>query len=120
MTTSLDCCYLHGPYKEDGAFLQTLIDTIREVLPIFYKEATTLPVRDREWSRNRHPVIDCPRPIHYVICTDNPTLNVTTLSRELILARQIAGVSRESFLERQFQLASQASFAPEAVMTLIS
>jgi adenosine deaminase len=71
-------------------------------------------------SRNMHPVIDCPRPIPYVICTDNPRLNVTTLSRELSFASQIANVQSEYYVESQFQLASHAAFAPEALMSLIA
>jgi SpoVK/Ycf46/Vps4 family AAA+-type ATPase len=45
MTTSLDS-YLHGAYKDDNAFLRRLTNTIREVLPVFYKKSDTLPVRD--------------------------------------------------------------------------
>lgn len=47
MTTSLDS-YLHGSYKEDGAFLERLKNAIREVLPVFYRKAPTLPVKDRK------------------------------------------------------------------------
>ena len=65
--------------------------------------------------RARHPVINCNRPIPYVICTDNPTLNATTLSRELYLAAEIAGVDTESFFQSQFLLASQAAFSPTGV-----
>ena len=44
MTTPLDS-YLHGAYKEDGAFLRRLTNTIREVLPVFYRKAAELPVK---------------------------------------------------------------------------
>src|SRR5712691_9440537 len=44
MTTSLDS-YLHGPYKEDGAFLKRLTDTIHEVIPIFYNYKADLPFK---------------------------------------------------------------------------
>lgn len=71
-------------------------------------------------DRSRHPVIDCLPPIPYVICTDNPTLNAITLSRELCLAAQIAGLQGESFLESQLRVASQAAFTPEAVMASIT
>lgn len=37
MTTSLDA-YLRGPYKEDSAFLSRLLNTMDEVVPIFYRE----------------------------------------------------------------------------------
>jgi adenosine deaminase len=61
-------------------------------------------------DRTRHPVIDCELPIPYVICTDNPTLNGTTLSRELYLAAQIAGAKPHSFVQSQYQLAAKAAF----------
>jgi hypothetical protein len=43
MTTSLDS-YLRGAYKDDNAFLRRLTNTIREVLPVFYKRVVELPV----------------------------------------------------------------------------
>ncbi|MDT5061039.1 MAG: adenosine deaminase [Acidobacteriota bacterium] len=67
-------------------------------------------------DRHRHPVINCVPQIPYVICTDNPTLNASTHSHELYLAAQIAGVEPESFLRSQFQLASEAAFAPAALI----
>ncbi|MGB7922199.1 MAG: hypothetical protein WCF57_03025 [Pyrinomonadaceae bacterium] len=66
-------------------------------------------------ERHRHPVIDCVPRIPYVICTDNPTLNASTHSRELNLAAQISGMETEQFLESQFELAAQAAFAPTAL-----
>jgi adenosine deaminase len=71
-------------------------------------------------DRSRHPVIDCQPPIPFVICTDNPTLNATTLSRELCLAAQISGSQIELFLQSQFQLASQSAFAPAALLASIA
>lgn len=66
-------------------------------------------------ERRRHPVINCIPPIPYVICTDNPTLNASTHSRELQLAAQISGQEIEPFLRSQFRLASRAAFAPAAL-----
>jgi adenosine deaminase len=63
---------------------------------------------------SKHPVINSEPPIPYVICTDNPTLNSTTLSHELFLAAEIAGVEPLSFAESQFRLASQAGFLNSA------
>ncbi len=70
-------------------------------------------------ERYRHPVIDCVPRLPYVICTDNPTLNALTLSEDLRLAAQMAGVEIESFLRSQFHLASQAAFAPDALATAV-
>lgn len=61
-------------------------------------------------DRTRHPVINCEPPVPYVVCTDNPTLNGTTLSRELRLAAQIAGARPDSFIQAQYQLACKAAF----------
>jgi adenosine deaminase len=61
-------------------------------------------------DRTRHPIINCEPLIPYVICTDNPTLNRTTLSRELWLAARIAGAEPHSFAQRQYQLACQSAF----------
>jgi adenosine deaminase len=66
-------------------------------------------------DKRRHPVIECVPPIPYVICTDNPTLNASTHSHELYLAAQVSGMETESFLRMQFDLASQAAFAPDAL-----
>jgi adenosine deaminase len=71
-------------------------------------------------ERYRHPVIDCLPPIPYVVCTDNPILNGSTLSRELGLAVQISGSQSESFFESQVRLASQAAFSPHAEMALMT
>lgn len=70
-------------------------------------------------ERHRHPVIDCIPPVPYVICTDNPTLNASTHSHELHLAAHISGVETESFLQSQFNLASQAVFAPTALAAVL-
>jgi adenosine deaminase len=66
-------------------------------------------------ERRSHPVIQCLPTLPYVICTDNPTVNNSTLSRELYLAAQISGMQTEAFFQFQFQLASQAAFAPIAL-----
>lgn len=66
-------------------------------------------------DRHRHPMIECLLRIPYVICTDNPTLNASTLSHELYLASKISGIESESFLQMQFNLASQAAFAPTTI-----
>jgi adenosine deaminase len=66
-------------------------------------------------DRSRHPVINCVPMLPYVICTDNPTLNGSTLSRELMLASRLAGSEIKSFVESQFELAARAVFAPEAL-----
>ncbi|HJR07769.1 MAG TPA: hypothetical protein VJ842_10950 [Pyrinomonadaceae bacterium] len=66
-------------------------------------------------ERHKHPVIECVPRIPYVICTDNPTLNASTHSREILLAAQIAGLETESFLQSQFNLAAQSAFAPTAL-----
>lgn len=63
-------------------------------------------------AKRRHPVIESVPPLSYVICTDNPTLNDTTLSLELSLAAGIADIEIEDFLQTQFLLASQAAFVP--------
>jgi adenosine deaminase len=70
-------------------------------------------------ERYRHPIIDCIRPIPYVICTDNPTLNASTLSHELGLAAQISNLQPEFILRSQFQLASEAAFSPTALTCLV-
>lgn len=62
-------------------------------------------------QRLSQPVIEHLPPIPYVICTDNPTVNDSTLSDELHLAALILDVQTESFLQSQFQLASQVAFA---------
>jgi adenosine deaminase len=66
-------------------------------------------------DRHRHPVIECMPRIPYVICTDNPILNASTHSHELYLAAQISRVETKLFLQAQFDLASQAAFAPAAL-----
>jgi hypothetical protein len=66
MTTSLDS-YLHGPYKEDGAFLSTLTGTIDEVLPMFYDHSSELEVRDSGIKVTSWP---------YVITFENEKLSV--------------------------------------------
>jgi hypothetical protein len=42
---SLDA-YLHGPHKDDGAFLDRLVNTIRDVVPIFYRQPAKLPLTE--------------------------------------------------------------------------
>ncbi|MGB7922198.1 MAG: ATP-binding protein [Pyrinomonadaceae bacterium] len=42
--TSLES-YLRGPYKEDGAFLDRLVNIIEEVIPLFYKQKRDLRLR---------------------------------------------------------------------------
>jgi adenosine deaminase len=69
---------------------------------------------------SRHPIINCAAPIPYVICSDNPTVNGTTLSRELYLAAQIARAQASSFITSQCQLASQAAFSTLAEAPLNS
>ncbi|MGO8899874.1 MAG: adenosine deaminase family protein [Isosphaeraceae bacterium] len=66
-------------------------------------------------TRSDHPVIECVPRLPYVICTDNPTLNASTLSQELLRAAQIAGADPLAFVQSQFVLASQAVFAPRAL-----
>lgn len=70
-------------------------------------------------ERSKHPVINCLLPIPYVICTDNPTLNASTLSRELLHAVQISGSPNGTFVDSQFRLASQAAFAPAGLKAFI-
>jgi adenosine deaminase len=64
---------------------------------------------DRRW----HPVIECEPPLHYVVCTDNPTLNASVLSLELFFASQ--GADAQAFCRWQFHSARRAAFAPGAV-----
>ncbi len=66
-------------------------------------------------DRRRHPVIECESPIRYVICSDNPTLNASVLSQELLLAAR--GADPEEFCREQFRSAARAAFAPDAVPT---
>jgi aminodeoxyfutalosine deaminase len=61
---------------------------------------------------DRHPVINYVPPIPFVICTDNPSLNASSLSQELVLASQISGAEPEAFVQSQYRLAAQAAFAP--------
>ena len=65
-------------------------------------------------NRHRHPVINCVPQLPYIICTDNPSLNASPQSNELLRAARIAGVETEPFFQAQFRLASQAAFAPIA------
>jgi aminodeoxyfutalosine deaminase len=64
-------------------------------------------------DRRRHPVIECESPIPYAICTDNPTLNGSVLSQELLLAARAD--DPEEFCRRQLRLARRAAFAPGVV-----
>lgn len=66
-------------------------------------------------ERYRHPVIDCDLPIPYVICTDNPTLNASTLSHEIGIGARIANQDARSFAGEQFLQATSAVFAPSAL-----
>lgn len=61
-------------------------------------------------DRTRHPIINSKPATPYVICTDNPTLNSTTLSRELLLAAQMADAEPQTFAQWQYQLASRSAF----------
>ena len=48
--TSLES-YLRGPYKEDGVFLSRLLNTIEEVIPLFYKQNFAHPPAGEEAVR---------------------------------------------------------------------
>jgi adenosine deaminase len=95
----------------DARLVQELIqrNVVLEVCPTTSWLIRTVP------TRFRHPVIDCVPRLPYVICTDNPTLNSSTLSQELLHAAQIAGYAPLAFVKSQFELASQSAFAPRAV-----
>jgi adenosine deaminase len=69
----------------------------------------------RSAARNWHPVLGCKPPVPFVICTDNPTLNATTLSQELLGVAGALGADPESFLASQFRRAAEAAFAPVAL-----
>jgi len=100
---------------DDARLVQELIrrNVILEVCP-----TTSWLIRTVR-SRSRHPVIDCVPRLPYVICTDNPTLNGSTLSQELLHAAQIAGADTLSFVQSQYVLACQAVFAPRALATAV-
>jgi len=55
-------------------------------------------------------MIECARPIPFVICTDNPALNGRSQTAEMSLAAQIAEVEVNSFLSSQWEIASRAAF----------
>lgn len=82
-------------------------DIVLEVCP------TAAWLTGRTKDRRRHPVIECELPIRYSICTDNPTLDASILSQELLLAAR--GADPERFCREQLGLAARAAFAPEAV-----
>lgn len=66
-------------------------------------------------ARGRHQVIDCKPSIPFAICTDNPLLNASTLSQELSLGAQIAGLDLMGFLESQCRVAANAAFDKAAL-----
>jgi adenosine deaminase len=70
-------------------------------------------------TRERHPVIDCVPTIPFVICTDNPTLNASTHSQELLIAAEISRMEPTAFLKSQLHTAAQAVFAPAALASAI-
>jgi len=59
-----------------------------------------------------HPIIESGLPIPYVICTDNPTVNDTTMSNELWIAARMSQTPPEVFIQSQFELARRAAFSP--------
>lgn len=69
-------------------------------------------------DRRHHPVINCERPLLYVICTDNPTLNSSSQSQELQIAAKIAGREASTFAKWQFSQATHAAFSPSALLEL--
>jgi adenosine deaminase len=93
----------------DPTLVQELIrrQVVLEVSPT----ASWLLGRTR--TKSSHPVIDSNVPIPFVICTDNPTLNASTLSNELLLAAETASEDLETFLRSQYYAAKQAAFAFE-------
>ena len=90
------------------------LNVVLEVCPTTSWLIRSVPTRDE------HPVIECvsSAALPYVICTDNPTLNASTLSQELLTAAKIAHSDPVFFVGSQFVLASQAVFAPDALASL--
>jgi adenosine deaminase len=63
-----------------------------------------------------HPIIESKLPIPYVICTDNPTVNNTTMSNELSIAAGMLQTPPAAFIQSQFEIASRAAFSPIATV----
>ena len=101
----------HGTsVPEDARLVEEIIErnVVLEVCP-----TTTWLVGGSKF-KYRHPIIECSPPLPFVICTDNPTLNATSLSRELHIGARIAGVEAQSFRESQSDVACIAAFSSAA------
>jgi adenosine deaminase len=93
--------------SEDPLLVQALIErnVVLEVSP------TAGWLIGRLQGTASHPIIGCIPPVPYVICTDNPAVNASSHSDELLIAARIAGDDAANYTLRQFEAAREAAFA---------
>jgi adenosine deaminase len=95
---------------DDPSLVRALIDrnVVLEVCPTAGWLIGRLP------GTTSHPIITCRPPVPYVICTDNPVVNRSSLTNELSIAARIAGEDPEEYVRRQFEVARNAAWVVES------